>query len=893
MSSIQTTCPYCGVGCGVIAQTNDTQITTIQGDKTHPANFGRLCSKGIALGSTLGLEGRLLHPEINGTQCSWDTALDEVAQQFQRIIAQHGPQAVAFYVSGQLLTEDYYVANKLMKGFIGSANIDTNSRLCMSSSLSGYKRAFGSDTVPGNYEDMEETDLLVLVGSNLAWCHPVLFQRISAAKEKRPDLKIVVIDPRYTATCEIADFHLPLKSGSDVWLFNGLLDFLRRNDYLDYDFLENATEGFANALQAARKSSGSIPAIAQQSGLDEEMVVQFFRLFAQTEKVVTLYSQGINQSTSGTDKVNSIINCHLATGRLGKLGAGPFSMTGQPNAMGGREVGALANQLASHMDFAPEHCAIVQEFWHSPLIPIEPGLKVVDLFNAIAAGEVKAVWIMATNPMVSLPNTQVIKQALEKCELVVVSDCVRHNDTTAYAHILLPALAWGEKDGTVTNSDRRISRLRPFLEAPGEAKPDWWIISQIAQQMGYAEQFAYRSPADIFREYASLSGYKNNGSRDLNLSGLLPLSDEEYQTLTPVQWPICDPSENAQDVECCTGLRGTARMFTDRRFFTPSGKAQFVSITPRPPANLPDVKFSLILNTGRIRDQWHTMTRTAKSARLLRHINESYVEIHPDDAQTTNISDGSLVQITSRLGKWLGRAKVSQQQQIGNVFVPMHFNGQNSSCAGIDALIMSNTDPISGQPEFKHTPVRIAPYRQAWQGFILSKHPLTLPDDHLDYWVKIVSDNGWHYELAGETRPDNWADWVHQHFGENLEWLEYQDRATGRYRCANIIEGQLNICVFIGKDENLPARQGLITLFTRDSLTPAERLGLLTGQADEQRDSTICACFNVGRNELLKGIYEQGLCTPEQIGKKLKAGSNCGSCIPELKGLLKKVNTNS
>ena len=532
MSSIQTTCPYCGVGCGVIAQTNDTQITTIQGDKTHPANFGRLCSKGIALGSTLGLEGRLLHPEINGTQCSWDTALDEVAQQFQRIIAQHGPQAVAFYVSGQLLTEDYYVANKLMKGFIGSANIDTNSRLCMSSSLSGYKRAFGSDTVPGNYEDMEETDLLVLVGSNLAWCHPVLFQRISAAKEKRPDLKIVVIDPRYTATCEIADFHLPLKSGSDVWLFNGLLDFLRRNDYLDYDFLENATEGFANALQAARKSSGSIPAIAQQSGLDEEMVVQFFRLFAQTEKVVTLYSQGINQSTSGTDKVNSIINCHLATGRLGKLGAGPFSMTGQPNAMGGREVGALANQLASHMDFAPEHCAIVQEFWHSPLIPTEPGLKVVDLFNAIAAGEVKAVWIMATNPMVSLPNTQVIKQALEKCELVVVSDCVRHNDTTAYAHILLPALAWGEKDGTVTNSDRRISRLRPFLEAPGEAKPDWWIISQIAQQMGYAEQFAYRSPADIFREYASLSGYKNNGSRDLNLSGLLPLSDEEYQTLT-------------------------------------------------------------------------------------------------------------------------------------------------------------------------------------------------------------------------------------------------------------------------------------------------------------------------------------------------------------------------
>ncbi|RKZ53772.1 MAG: nitrate reductase [Candidatus Parabeggiatoa sp. nov. 3] len=889
MSSIQTTCPYCGVGCGVIAQTDESQITTIEADKTHPANFGRLCSKGIALGTTLGLEGRLLLPEVQGKQCDWDTALDEVANQFQNIIAEQGPQAVAFYVSGQLLTEDYYVANKLMKGFMGSANIDTNSRLCMSSSLSGYKRAFGSDSVPGNYEDMEETDLLVLVGSNLAWCHPVLFQRISAAKDKRPELKVVVIDPRHTATCEIADVHLSIKSGSDVWLFNGLLDFLRRNDYLDYDFLENATEGFASALEAARASSVSIPAVAGQCGLDEEQVSHFFRLFAQNQKVVTLYSQGVNQSTSGTDKVNSIINCHLATGRLGKPGMGPFSMTGQPNAMGGREVGALANQLASHMDFTPEHCALVQDFWHSPLMPTEPGLKVVDLFKAMAAGEVKAIWIMATNPAVSLPNSHAVKQALEKCELVVVSDCVRHNDTTAYADILLPALAWGEKDGTVTNSERRISRQRPFLDAPGEAKPDWWIISQIAERLGYAKQFAYRTPADIFREYATLSGYKNNGSRDLDLSGLLPLSDEEYQTLKPVQWPICDPIDNLQNVEHCTGLRGTARLFTDRRFFTQSGKAQLISITPRLPAHLPDVKFPLILNTGRIRDQWHTMTRTGKSARLLRHIDESYVEIHPDDAKTVDINEGSLVQISSRLGQWLGRAKVSQNQQIGNVFVPMHFNAQNSSRAVVDALIMSSTDPISGQPEFKHTPVRISLYRPAWQGFILSKHPLTLPDEHINYWAKILSDNGWRYELAGETRPDNWADWIHQHFGENLEWLEYQDRATGRYRCANIIEGHLNICVFIAQDQKLPARQGLITLFTKDSLSPAERLGLLTVQAEEQTDSTICACFNVRRNELLKGIYEQNLRTPAQIGDKLKAGSNCGSCIPELKGLLKKV----
>lgn len=889
MSNTHTTCPYCGVGCGIIAQ-NDAGKVTIAGDKTHPANLGRLCSKGMALASTLGLEGRLLFPEINGQQCSWDEVLDKVAGDFQRIVAQHGPKSVAFYVSGQLLTEDYYVANKLMKGFIGSANIDTNSRLCMSSSLSGYKRAFGSDTVPGNYEDLEQADLLVLVGSNLAWCHPVLFQRISAAKEKRPQLKIVVIDPRHTPTCEIADTHLAITPGHDAWLFNGLLDFLRRNDQLDYDFLENATQGFAEALQAARKSSGSIATVAQECGLDEEQVGKFFRLFANTEKVVTIYSQGINQSISGTDKVNSIINCHLASGRIGKPGMGPFSVTGQPNAMGGREVGALANQLAAHMDFEPEHRALVQEFWQSPQMSAEAGLKVVELFAAAARGEIKALWIMGTNPVVSMPNADLVKQALERCELVVVSDFVRQTDTTAYAQVLLPALAWGEKDGTVTNSERRISRQRAFLKVPGEAKPDWWIISQIAQRLGYAEQFAYKFAADIFREHAALSGYKNDGTRDFELSGLLPLSDDEYRTLKPIQWPVCQPRQGSEN---CGSLRGTPRLFGDRHFYTSNGKAQMISIMPRMPANLPDVKFPLILNTGRVRDQWHTMTRTGKSARLLRHIGESFVEIHSDDAEAAGINDGSLVQISSRLGKWVGRARVSDSQKIGNVFVPMHWNAQNSSCARIDALVMPNTDPISGQPEFKHTPVRLTPYRPAWQGFVLSKQPLSLPTEQVNYWVKILSDNNiWRYELAGETSPDNWAEWVRKHFGAELDWLEYQDRATGRYRCANLADGRLNICVFIGQDENLPSRCGLIDLFVRDSLTPTERFSLLTGQPNQgesDKDNIVCSCFGIGRNPLIKGIREQGLNTPAQIGKALQAGSNCGSCIPELKALIDKI----
>ncbi len=887
MPTTHTTCPYCGVGCGIIAQTEEDKVT-ITGDKTHPANFGRLCSKGISLANTLSLDDRLLYPEINGLQSTWETALDKIAGDFQRIIAQHGPKSVAFYVSGQLLTEGYYVANKLMKGFIGSANIDTNSRLCMSSSLTGYKRAFGSDTVPGNYEDLEQADLILITGSNLAWCHPILFQRISAAKEKRPELKIVVIDPRHTATCEIADTHLAIKPGSDGYLFNGLLDFLRRHDHLDYEFLEE-TQGFGSALEAARETSGTIASVAQHCGLEEEQIHNLFSLFAATDKVVTLYSQGINQSTSGTDKVNSIINCHLATGRIGKAGMGPFSVTGQPNAMGGREVGALANQLAAHMDFEPEHRALVQEFWQSPHIPTEPGLKAIDLFAAAAKGEIKAIWIMATNPVVSLPNADSIKQALAQCELVVVSDVVRQTDTTAYAHILLPALAWGEKEGTVTNSERRISRQRAFLYAPGEAKPDWWILSRVAHRLGYKKQFSYKSAIDVFREHAALSGYKNNGSRDFDISGLLALTDEEYQTLTPIQWPIC---QQKQQTTHCGGLRGTPRMFADKHFYTRSGKAQFVSIIPRTPAHLPDVKYPLILNTGRIRDQWHTMTRTGKSARLLRHINEPFAEIHPDDAEALNINDNSLVQITSRLGKWLGRAKLTQTQKIGNIFVPMHWNAQNSNCARIDTLVMPTTDPLSGQPEFKHTPVRLSPYRPAWQGFILSKQPLSLPTEQLDYWVKIRSENNiLRYELAGETKPDNWAEWINKHFGAELDWLEYQDRATGRYRCANIIEERINICIFIGTDEQLPSRNGLISLFSRDRLTPTERLSLLTGQADtSEQDNIICACYNIGREPVKKAIQEKGLKTAAQIGETLQAGTNCGSCIPELKGLIAEVS---
>ncbi|TAN64804.1 MAG: nitrate reductase, partial [Magnetospirillum sp.] len=500
---IRTTCPYCGVGCGVIAMPGEDGWV-VKGDPDHPANFGKLCVKGAALAETIGLDGRLLHPEIGGEPVGWDTALDTVADRFGAVIAEHGPDAVAFYVSGQLLTEDYYVANKLMKGFIGSANIDTNSRLCMSSTVAGHVRAFGADTVPGCYQDIELADLVVLVGSNAAWCHPVIFQRLLAEKIRRPDLRIVVIDPRRTATAECADLHLAIRPGSDAVLFNGLLAHLKGEE----------TE--------------------VDCGVALEQIVTFFSWFAETEKVVTLWSQGINQSSSGTDKVDAIINCHLVTGRIGRPGMGPFSLTGQPNAMGGREVGGLANMLAAHMGFDDTAIDRVGRFWGAGRMATRPGLKAVDLFHAVADGKIKALWVMATNPAVSLPEADLVRTAMAACPFVVVSDCEADTDTTRLAHVRLPALAWGEKDGTVTNSERRISRQRPFLPAPGEARADWWIISRVAARLGHAEAFAYEGPADIFAEHCRLTAFENGGSRDLDLGGL---SGADYDALMPIQWP--------------------------------------------------------------------------------------------------------------------------------------------------------------------------------------------------------------------------------------------------------------------------------------------------------------------------------------------------------------------
>lgn len=870
---IHSTCPYCGVGCGVTVNKNLDSLT-VQGDKNHPANFGRLCSKGAALSETLDLDGRLLYPEMNGERVSWENALNTVAARFQQTVNQHGADAVAFYVSGQLLTEDYYVANKLMKGFIGSANIDTNSRLCMSSAVAAYKRAFGEDAVPCSYEDLELADLVVLVGSNTAWCHPVLYQRLKAAKQQRPELKVVVIDPRRTATCDIADLHLALQAGGDAILFNGLLNYLRREDVLDLTFIEEHTEQFTSAIRAAQESGRSIPQVAFLCGLPETGVAEFFRWFAQTEKTVTLFSQGVNQSSSGTDKANSIINCHLATGRIGKAGMGPFSITGQPNAMGGREVGGLANMLAAHTDFSSEHTEMVQRFWQSPVIAQQEGLKAVALFNAIKLGKVKALWIMATNPAVSLPDANLVREALAQCEFVAVSDCVRNTDTTRYADVLLPAATWGEKDGTVTNSERRISRQRAFLPLPAEVKPDWWIISQIAQRLGFAKEFDYQNPVDIFREHAALSGFENNGKRLFNIGELANINDNEYQNLAPIQWPIVNK-------------QGTARLFTDNHYSTVSNKAQFVAITPRLPANLPDGDFSFILNTGRLRDQWHTMTRTGKTARLMEHAPEPFVTVHPHDAQALGLLQGSLIQISSQWGKAIARLQCSDDQPRNSVFMPIHWNDRFASQAVVCSVVNPAVDPVSGQPELKHTPVHLQAYTPVWHGFMLSRTALNL--NQQDYWVMARGRQFLRYEIAGEAEPADWHEWVKALCDTDGEWLEFSDKATGRHRLALIKNQTLQAVLFVAHSFDLPTRTWLSQLFSKDSLDDSDRMSLLAGKAAagvEDVGETVCACFGVGSNTLRKAIQQQNLVTAEAIGAALKAGTNCGSCVPELRKLI-------
>jgi assimilatory nitrate reductase catalytic subunit len=853
--TIKTTCPYCGVGCGVIVSPEGK----IKGDPDHPANFGRLCSKGSALAETTGLEGRLLAPRIKGRAAEWDEALDLVADRFSAAIREYGPDSVAFYVSGQLLTEDYYVANKLMKGFIGSANIDTNSRLCMASSVAGHKRAFGTDTVPGTYEDLEEADLIVLVGSNLAWCHPVLYQRIAAAKAARPLMQVVNVDPRKTATTDLADMHLSIAPDGDIALFNGLLCHLAETGAIDTDYVQNHVNGFDAALSAARAGRPS------DSGLDDATLAAFYQLWAGTQKVVTVYSQGVNQSAVGTDKVNAILNCHLATGRIGQVGMGPFSVTGQPNAMGGREVGGLVNMLANHLDIEnPEHRTAVQTYWDSPTICTHAGLKAVDMFEACATGKIKALWIISTNPAVSLPDSNRVAAAIAAVPFTVVSDIMAHTDTGDLADVLLPATAWGEKSGTVTNSERVISRQRPFLPVPEGARPDWQILCDVAARMGWAKAFSYASPADIFQEYARLSETAAIFNRDLDLTGLAALDADAYDSMAPQQWPV--------------PAKGTAqrRFFAKGGYYHPDGRARMLPIAA------PALSDGLRLNTGRTRDQWHTMTRTGKSPRLGAHLAEPFVEIHPLDARPRGIDTATLVELTSPQGRGVFRALLTERVQRGQVFSPMHWTRQNSSASQTNALVAAVTDPVSGQPALKGSYVTAKAFGAKWYGFLASRSAITAC---AEYSAVARSTTGWTAELAGRDVPDDWLGVLRQLVDvDTADVSVYEDRATGQTRLAVTAGGRIDALLFVGPEPIGVARR-VISAAIGSAQSP---LLALAGRAagDSPDDGAIlCSCFSVGVNVIQRAI-DNGAGTVAAIGEATCAGTNCGSCRPEVAAML-------
>ncbi len=851
MRTVRTTCPYCGVGCGINAALTGERSVRIKGDADHPANGGRLCSKGTHLAETVGLEGRLLHPmigakETGGRQAGWDEALDLVADRMRQCIEQHGPDSVAFYVSGQLLTEDYYVANKLMKGFIGSGNIDTNSRLCMASAVAAHNRAFGEDVVPCTYDDLEAADLILLVGSNTSWCHPVVWQRIERTRERR-GTKLVVIDPRRTETAEQADLYVQVAPEGDVALFNALLAEMRARGLLDRRFLADCCEvpeAFWDGIDT------------RDPGVPWPTFAALADLVASRPRMVTLFSQGANQSLGGTDKGNAIINLHLAMGRINRVGAGPFSITGQPNAMGGREVGGLANMLACHLGFSEAERADVAAFWQAPNLCAGPGFKAVDMFRAVHDGRIRFLWVMATNPAVSMPDAQFVREALARCPTVVVSDVMADTDTAHFAHVSLPALAWGEKDGTVTNSERTISRQRPFFSPPGEARADWRIMCDIADRLGWGEAFAFARSVDVFREYAAMTALSVRHGRKLDLTAHSVIDGHGYQVMKPFRWGGAHPMAAG--------------------FATASGKARLVAV--RPPASRRDPEFPLRLNTGRYRDQWHTMTRTGLSHRLSQHRREPLLEVHPADARAYGLEEGGLASVETAQGRALFRVALAEGQQSGGIFVPMHWTDATSGEGRANRLPGQATDPHSGQPGFKDTPARVAPVVPAWRAFLASRD--SIAQQGLLWWSKSRIDGGWLLELAGEADPD---------FDTLLprgERLEAADLGRGMRRIAVLDgEGVLVAALYVTRNGELPGRDWVAGQLGRAGASPCELLaGRPTAPAPD-RGALVCICHGIGERQIAAAAHA-GSATVATIGQATSAGTNCGSCRPAIARIL-------
>ncbi|MBX3624594.1 MAG: molybdopterin-dependent oxidoreductase [Rhizobacter sp.] len=915
MLETRTTCPYCGVGCGVIVESDGAQITGVRGDPEHPANFGRLCTKGSTLHHTatrpITLQARLLHPaqrlsrQSAPQRVSWDAALALAVDRFAQTIREHGPDAVGFYISGQLLTEDYYVFNKLAKGLIGSNNIDTNSRLCMSSAVAGYKATLGADAPPACYDDVNHASTLFITGSNTAFAHPILFRRIEDAKRANPAMKVIVADPRRTETAEFADLYLPILPGTDVALYHGMLHVMLWEGLTDTAYINAHTHGFEALRNRVRDYTPK--EVAKLCGITEDALLQAARWFADSKgRTLSLYCQGLNQSSRGTDKNAALINLHLATGQIGKPGAGPFSLTGQPNAMGGREVGGLANLLSAHRDMGnAEHRAEVARLWGVDDVPAKPGKTAVEMFEAAADGEIKALWIACTNPAQSMPDQATVHRALERAEFVVVQEAFSTTATCRYADLLLPATTWGEKDGTVTNSERRISRVRPAVPKPGETRHDWDIAVDFARRLerelrpGQPTVFPYDTPESVWVEHR-----ESTRGRDLDITGLSYARLEQ----SPAQWPFREGAAQGQE-----------RLYEDGVFPTADGRAKFADVGYEPVAEPRDARFPFSLNTGRLRDQWHGMSRTGTIGRLFGHVPEPVVEMNAQDLVRLRVSEGDLVHVTSRRGSVVMPVRASDQVAGTQAFIAMHWgeefvSGSSSTGSrlhGVNALTTPAFCPKSKQPEFKHAAVKVLkaelPWRllgMAWLAddkVIAAREQLKSLMGAFAYasCVPFGRDRGGllFRAAAYEAPPDELVIQLEGMLGlGGAEVLHYADKRRGQRRTMRLAQAgdQTRLEGFVLAGDT--SAESWVKPLLQDEL-PAQaygRLLLVPGArapvAVQARGRQVCTCFNVAEPEIVgtlrgcQGSPDQQLA---QLQDSLKCGTNCGSCIPELKRLVR------
>jgi len=945
MSETKSICCYCGVGCGVIIESDGRDITGIRGDPDHPANFGRLCTKGATLHLVDRLTTRALQPEMRAAKsaprqpAAWEDALHFVAERFANIIEKHGKDSVGFYISGQLLTEEYYVFNKLVKGLIGTNNVDTNSRLCMSSAVAGYKATLGADAPPTCYEDLGLAHCLFIAGANMAYAHPVLFRRIEDAKAANPDLKIIVVDPRRTDTAAAADLFLPILPGTDVALFNGMLHVMLWEGWVDNAYIKAHTEGFAAIKATVREYTPA--AVAQICGVPAADIVQAAKWFATSPATLSLYCQGLNQSTQGTDKNTALINLHLATAQIGKVGAGPFSLTGQPNAMGGREVGGMANLISAHRDMAnPEHRAEVAALWGVDSVPDQPGKTAVEMFEAVRSGTIKALWIACTNPAQSMPDQKLVREALEKAELVVVQDAYANTETVAYADVLLPAATWGEKSGTMTNSERRIAKVRRAVPPPGNARPDWEIVADFARRLemrlrpGRLSLFPYTRAEEIFNEHR-----ESTRGRDVDITGLsYALLDEQG----PQQWPFSEnfAQENLSkltplmvrqahhersqthpvrpelveglvqrfpNIKGNSTLLANARLYTDGIFATANGRARFKDVRHQPLAEATNSHYPFHLNTGRLRDQWHGMSRSGSVARLFGHVELPLISMAEQDMKRHLLQNGDLVKVKSRRGEIILHVTVSAEQRPGQVFIPMHWGSQyfsGSDGGGVNTLTLNNFDPVSKQPELKHAAVRIEKLDYAWQMVAMTRLGSIAKLPAARALLKLLGKNIYAscglfgreqpllvLRVAAATPLDAPAADFIAALDALLELdhplaMNYTDAKRGISKRARI-DGEI-FCSLRLTGETA-ARDWLKEMLVNGVMTAELRRWMLAPLAappagSKQRGKIICNCFDVSAAEITAQLTLGASLT--EVQQRLKCGSECGSCLPEVKSMV-------